>query len=421
MPAVLERRGRRGVGRGLRPGAAQAAGRRAAGRRPGPGGRQGLGDQPGRPQPGAERPSGPAQERVVRAALDAAGLEPHDVDHVEAHGTGTRLGDPIEGRALASVFGPGRPADRPLGVGSVKSNIGHPQAAAGIAGVIKMVLALRHQLLPASLYAGHPTEQIDWAGGGLEVAGHARAWPRGERVRRAGVSAFGISGTNAHVVIEEAPEDLTPSAVPSQQDNTGGERPGATLFPLSARGLPALRGQAGRLLDALTAAEPGPPLPAVAATLAHHRTHFERRAVVVARHRDELLSGLRGLAWGQPDENLVVEARETLPPGKLAFVFPGQGAQWAGMARDLLARSALFADELDRCDAALRPYTDWSVTAVLRGDAQAPPLERVDVVQPVLFAVMVSLAAVWRARGVRPDAVVGTARARSPRPVSPGP
>ncbi|MGO4759854.1 ketoacyl-synthetase C-terminal extension domain-containing protein, partial [Streptomyces sp. 2MCAF27] len=196
-------------------------------------------------------------------ALDAAGLAPHDVDHVEAHGTGTRLGDPIEGRALASVFGPGRPADRPLGVGSMKSNIGHAQAAAGIAGVIKMVLALRHELLPASLYAEHPTERIDWAGGGLEVAGRARAWPRGERVRRAGVSAFGISGTNAHVVIEEAPEDLTPSAAPSapsRRDNTGGERPEVTLFPLSARGLSALRGQAGRLLDALTAAEPGPPL-----------------------------------------------------------------------------------------------------------------------------------------------------------------
>ncbi|ADI12313.1 modular polyketide synthase [Streptomyces bingchenggensis BCW-1] len=374
-------------------------------------------NQDGRSQ-GLSAPSGPAQERVVRAALAAAGLEPHDVDHVEAHGTGTRLGDPIEGRALASVFGPGRPGDRPLGVGSVKSNIGHAQAAAGIAGLIKMVLALRHELLPASLYAEHPTEQIDWAGGGLEVPGRARAWPRGERVRRAGVSAFGISGTNAHVVIEEAPEDLTPTApvssapvssaaAPSRQEDTGYGRPEVTLFPLSARGLPALRGQAGRLLDALTAAEPGPPLSAVAATLAHHRTHFEQRAVVVARHRDELLSGLRGLASGQADENLVVEAPETLPPGKLAFVFPGQGAQWAGMARDLLARSAVFADELDRCDAALRPYTDWSVTAVLRGDAQAPPLERVDVVQPVLFAVMVSLAAVWRARGVRPDAVVG--------------
>ncbi|MDX3233339.1 SDR family NAD(P)-dependent oxidoreductase [Streptomyces sp. ME19-01-6] len=361
-------------------------------------------NQDGRSQ-GLSAPSGPAQERVVRAALNTAGLQPHDVDYVEAHGTGTRLGDPIEGRALASVFGPGRAADRPLRVGSLKSNIGHAQAAAGIAGVIKTVLALRHELLPASLYAENPTEQIDWADGGLAVPGRARAWPRGERVRRAGVSAFGISGTNAHVVIEEAPEDLAPPAAPSRPD-LGGEPPEVTLFPLSARGLPALRGQAGRLLDALTA-EPGPPLSAVAATLAHHRTHFEQRAVVVARHRDELLSGLRGLASGRPEEALVVGVRETLPPGKLAFVFPGQGAQWAGMARDLLARSPLFADELDRCDAALRPYTAWSVAAVLRGDAQAPPLERVDVVQPVLFAVMVSLAAVWRARGVRPDAVVG--------------
>ncbi|MFI0733787.1 SDR family NAD(P)-dependent oxidoreductase [Streptomyces sp. NPDC021225] len=357
-------------------------------------------NQDGRSQ-GLSAPSGPAQERVVRAALDAACLEPHDVDYVEAHGTGTLLGDPIEGRALTAVFGPGRPAGRPLGVGSLKSNIGHAQAAAGIGGVIKTVLALRHERLPASLHADTPTERVDWAGGGLEVYGRARAWPRGERVRRAGVSAFGISGTNAHVVIEEAPEDLAPPP-----RSAGDERPEATLFPLSAHALPALRGQAGRLLDALTA-EAAPPLRAVAATLAHRRTHFERRAVVVARHRDELLSGLRGLAAGRPGEELVVGPSEPLPPGKLAFVFPGQGAQWAGMARDLLVGSPLFADELDRCDAALLPHTGWSVAAVLRGDADAPPLERVDVVQPVLFAVMVALAAVWRARGVRPDAVVG--------------
>ncbi|MEU9479487.1 SDR family NAD(P)-dependent oxidoreductase [Streptomyces sp. NPDC048191] len=357
-------------------------------------------NQDGRSQ-GLSAPNGPAQERVLRAALDAAGLAPHDVDHVEAHGTGTRLGDPIEGRALAAVFGPGRPADRPLGLGSLKSNIGHTQAAAGIAGVIKTVLALGHELIPPSLHAENPTEHIDWAGSGLAVHGSARAWPRGgDRVRRAGVSAFGISGTNAHVVLEEAPQD---AAAPAGAET---ELPGPTLFPLSARTLPALQAQADRL-HARLVARPESPLPAVAATLAHHRTHFEHRAVVQAAGRDELLTALRTLAEGRPDTALVAGPRRTLPAGKVAFVFPGQGAQWAGMARDLLDRDPVFADELDRCDAALRPFTGWSAAAVLRGEAGAPSLDRVDVVQPVLFAVMVSLAAVWRARGVRPDAVIG--------------
>ncbi|MFJ8504362.1 SDR family NAD(P)-dependent oxidoreductase [Streptomyces avermitilis] len=388
-------------------------------------------NQDGRSQ-GLSAPSGPAQERVLRAALDAAGLRPDDLDYVEAHGTGTPLGDPIEGRALTAVFGPGRPADRPLGVGSLKSNIGHTQAAAGIGGVIKTVLALGHQLLPASLHAETPTEHIDWAGGGLRVLGTAEGWPRGgDRVRRAGVSAFGISGTNAHVVLEEAPHDLTRPVGEPQRAEGEPQRPvgepqrperptaeetaphlptphltGKTLFPLSARTLPALRGQAGRLLEALSA-HPRMPLPEVAATLAHHRTHFEHRAVVQAGDRDELLTALRGLAEGQPDPDRVTGPQQALPPGKLAFVFPGQGAQWTGMARDLLDRSPVFADELDRCDAALRPFTTWSVAAVLRGDAGAPSPDRVDVVQPVLFAVMMSLAAVWRARGIRPDAVIG--------------
>ncbi|MFE9857850.1 HAD-IIIC family phosphatase [Streptomyces sp. NPDC005780] len=427
-------------------------------------------NQDGRSQ-GLSAPSGPAQERVVRAALDAAGLLPGDLDYVETHGTGTALGDPIEGRALARVFGSGRPADRPLLVGSLKSHIGHAQAAAGIGGVIKAVLSLQHERLPASLHAETPTEQIDWAAGGLELCNRPRPWPRGARTRRAGVSAFGISGTNAHVILEEAPDALAlsgdgpdapalsgdgpdapalsgdgpdapalsgdgPDAPALSGDGPGalalsgggpgalalsGGGPGApalsgggpqaagpsvALFPLSARTMPALRGQAERLLDALTA-DPRLPLPAIARTLAHHRTHFEQRAVVVARRREELLSGLRALADGQPAPELVDAPRQPLARGKVAFVFPGQGSQWTGMARDLLDRSPLFADEIDRCDAALRPHTGWSVLAVLRGDAGAPSLDRVDVVQPALFAVMVSLAAVWRARGVRPDAVVG--------------
>ncbi|MDO0911616.1 SDR family NAD(P)-dependent oxidoreductase [Streptomyces sp. DT2A-34] len=375
-------------------------------------------NQDGRSQ-GLSAPNGLAQERVLRAALDAAGLAPGDVDYVEAHGTGTKLGDPIEGRALSAVFGPGRPAELPLSVGSLKSNIGHMGAAAGIGGVIKTVLALGKELLPASLHAGTPTEHVDWAGSGLRVQNHAQAWRRdGERVRRAGVSAFGISGTNAHVVLEEAPEDLAGARRPAatdpstarSTDPSAGEQPGTgaapLLFPLSARTLPALHGQAARLLGALTA-DPGLPLPQVAGTLAHRRTHFEHRAVVQAAHRDELLAALRDLAEGRAETNAVIGPQRALSPGKMAFVFPGQGSQWAGMARDLLDRDPVFADELDRCDAALRPFTGWSVATVLRGGAAVPSLDRVDVVQPVLFAVMVSLAAVWRARGVRPDAVIG--------------
>ncbi|WP_406491173.1 SDR family NAD(P)-dependent oxidoreductase [Streptomyces sp. NBC_01604] len=377
-------------------------------------------NQDGRSQ-GLSAPNGPAQERVVRAALDAAGLRPDDLDYVETHGTGTPLGDPIEGRALAAVFGPGRPADRPLGIGSLKSNLGHTQAAAGIGGVIKTVLSLAHERLPASLHAGTPTEHVDWPDSGLTLLTAARDWPRDdERIRRAGVSAFGISGTNAHVVLEEAPRDPAraggePERWPVRASEetskdpvrpSADDRPVPCLFPLSARTLPALQGQADRLHRAL-ADEPYAPLSSVAATLAHHRTHFEHRAVVQAGDRDALLTALRRLAEGQPEPDQIVGPQQARPHGKVAFVFPGQGSQWTGMARDLLDSDAVFADELDRCDAALRPFTTWSVASVLRGDAGAPSLDRVDVVQPVLFAVMVSLAAVWRARGVRPDAVIG--------------
>ncbi|MET8831989.1 SDR family NAD(P)-dependent oxidoreductase [Streptomyces sp. NPDC004610] len=388
-------------------------------------------NQDGRSQ-GLSAPSGPAQERVVRAALDAAGLRPEDIDYVEAHGTGTPLGDPVEVRALAAVFGPGRPAGRPLDIGSLKSSIGHTQAAAGIAGVIKTVLALDRERLPASLHADTPTDRIAWETTGLRVLTDARDWPRdGDRTRRAGVSAFGISGTNAHVVLEEPPADLSPQAGDADRPRTDGTGPPATggkgpaadaspaaprpagpgnrprLFPLSARTRPALRAQAGRLAEALDTTR-DLPLSAVAATLARHRTHFEHRAVVRAGDHAALLATLRGLAAERtgPDDPVAGPHRAG-PTGKVAFVFPGQGTQWTGMARDLLDRDPVFADELDRCDIALRPFTGWSVAAVLRGDEGAPELAGVAVVQPALFAVMVSLAAVWRSRGVRPDAVIG--------------
>ncbi|MGW6258997.1 SDR family NAD(P)-dependent oxidoreductase [Streptomyces sp. NPDC055085] len=355
-------------------------------------------NQDGRSQ-GLSAPNGPAQERVLQAALDAAGLTAQDLDYVEAHGTGTPLGDPIELGALARVFGPGRSPDRPLGVGSLKSNIGHTQAAAGIGSVIKTVLALTHERIPASLHADIPTDPIDWTRSGLRILTESEAWPRSDhRVRRAGVSAFGISGTNAHVVLEEGPR------LPDESSRAGSRLP--SLYPLSARSLTALRGQSARLLRTIEA-HPELPLSAISATLAHHRTHFDHRAVVHATDRSGLLNALEALANGKPCPGYTSGPRRTAPTGKVAFVFPGQGSQWVGMARDLLDVDPVFTRQFERCDTALRSFTQWSVLGVLRGDNDAPSLERVDVIQPVLFALMVSLAAMWRARGVVPDAVIG--------------
>ncbi|MFF9482865.1 SDR family NAD(P)-dependent oxidoreductase [Streptomyces sp. NPDC014733] len=353
-------------------------------------------NQDGRSQ-GLSAPNGLAQERVIRAALASADLTPQDIDYVEAHGTGTPLGDPMEARALARVFGPGRAADRPLAIGSLKSNLGHAQAAAGICGVIKTVLALHHERLPASLRADTPSSQIDWAASGLEVRRDSAPWPSGGRIRRAGVSAFGISGTNAHVVLEEPPV---------REQIIDAEVTAPLLMPISGRTRTALAKQAQRLLTLLDTT-PDLPLPTLARTLAFRRTHFEHRAVVRARTADELRDGLAGLTKDQAAPSLVTRSAPALSNGKVAFVFPGQGAQWTSMALDLLAWSEPFRAELARVDAAIRRYTGWSATSVLRGDADAPQLAGDDVVQPVLFAVMVSLAAHWRERGVTPDAVVG--------------
>ncbi|WP_052172659.1 type I polyketide synthase [Nocardia sp. BMG111209] len=362
-------------------------------------------NQDGRSQ-GLSAPNGAAQEQVLRSALRAARLEPHDIDYVEAHGTGTALGDPIEARALSRVFGPGRDADRPLGVGSLKSNVGHTQAAAGVGSILKLVLALEHQQLPATLGADRPTTQIDWASSGLAVQNRPAAWPRGARPRRAGVSAFGLSGTNAHLILEEAPgtpaaAGAETTAVEQLPDPDGGVH----LLPLSARSRAALQGQAERLLDLVVsepALQPGP----VSRSLALHRTRFERRAVVVARGRDDMISGLRELARGRSSADAVVGSGPVFTSGRTAFVFPGQGTQWAGMARDLLAGSAEFRAEFELCDKAFGAYTGWSLVDRLE---TLTPADLIDfpVVQPLLFATMVGLAAVWRAAGVTPDAVVG--------------
>ncbi|MGN9788878.1 beta-ketoacyl synthase N-terminal-like domain-containing protein [Nonomuraea sp. ZG12] len=351
---------------------------------------------------GLTAPNGPSQQRVIRAALANARLSPADVDVVEAHGTGTELGDPIEAQALLSTYGQDRPEDRPLWLGSVKSNIGHTQCAAGVASVIKMVLALGHEELPRSLYADRPSTHVDWTEGDIRLLAEAQPWPVNGRARRAGVSSFGISGTNVHLLLEEAPAPVPPvkAATGSLPVLTGT----ATAWPVSGRTRAALAGQASRLGE-LVSAQPGLDVEDVAWSLVTSRSVFEHRAVVTGRNREELLSGLSAVTTGLPAAGVVSgEVPVGGGTGRVVFVFPGQGSQWAGMGRELAASSPVFAARLAECGQALAPYVDWSLDDVLAGAAE---LDRVDVVQPALWAVMVSLAAFWQAAGVEPDAVVG--------------
>ncbi|BCL17252.1 type I polyketide synthase [Micromonospora sagamiensis] len=350
---------------------------------------------------GLTAPNGPSQERVIRAALGAAGLTPADVDVVEAHGTGTPLGDPIEAEAILATYGQ-RPADvPPLLLGSVKSNLGHTQAAAGVAGVLKVVLAMRHGRLPRTLHADHRTSRVDWASGSVDLLTEARPWPRTDRPARAGVSSFGISGTNAHVVVEAVP-GAEPPAGPPAADLPGGVP--ALPWLLSARTPEALAGQARRLRAHLAQRPDQRPLD-VAWSLATSRATFDTRAVLVGGDPDRIAAALDALADGRSAPELV--RGEAGPARRCVFVFPGQGSQWDGMALDLLDRAPVFAERMAACDAALRPHLDWSLPDVLRRVPGAPGLDRVDVVQPVLFAVMVSLAELWRSYGVQPAAVVG--------------
>ncbi|MBD3934972.1 type I polyketide synthase, partial [Streptomyces chumphonensis] len=336
---------------------------------------------------GLTAPNGPSQERVIRQALANAGLGTSDVDVVEGHGTGTKLGDPIEAQALLATYGRDRNGE-PLRLGSIKSNIGHSSTAAGVAGVIKMVQALRYGIQPQTLHVDAPSPHVEWDSGAVELLAEAREWPASGRPRRAAVSSFGVSGTNAHVILEEAPAE-EPESV---EEGDPGVAPSVVPVPISARSEAALREQADRVRALLTA-RPELSLVDVGFSAALSRAHLEHRAAVVAADRDELLAGLASLSAGEPADS-VVEGRQLA--GKSVFVFPGQGAQWVGMAVELLDASPVFAERLAECSAALAGLVGWSLEDVLRGVAGAPSLERVDVVQPALWAVMVSLAALWR-------------------------
>ncbi|WP_239488006.1 type I polyketide synthase, partial [Streptomyces durocortorensis] len=349
---------------------------------------------------GLTAPNGPSQQRVIRDALASAGLTPFDVDLVEAHGTGTRLGDPIEAQALLAAYGRSRPADRPLWLGSVKSNIAHTQAAAGVAGVIKTVMALRHGVLPRTLHADEPTRQVDWSAGAVRLLTENRPWPGPGRTRRAAVSSFGVSGTNAHTVLEQAPEPgpatgQTPAEVPP----TAAEPPLIPL-PLAARTQHALREQAAELHTHL-AQRPQTHLADLGYSLATTRASLPARAVVLAAGHDDALRALAALAEGTfPPQT----ESGTAAPGRTAFLFPGQGAQRAGMGRGLYDAFPAFADALDAVCA--RVNLEPPLKNVMFGD-EAELLARTAYTQPALFAVEVALFRLVESWGVTPDMLVG--------------
>ncbi|MEU6382655.1 type I polyketide synthase [Streptomyces bauhiniae] len=351
---------------------------------------------------GLTAPNGPSQQRVIRQALSNARLQPRDVDLVEAHGTGTVLGDPIEAQAVISTYGQEREPGQPLWLGSLKSNIGHTQAAAGMAGVIKSVLSMHHGTMPQTLHIDAPTPHVDWSAGDVRLVTEAAPWPDTGRARRVAVSAFGVSGTNAHVILEEAPaeEPAEPAAEPVTEEPATG-----TVVPwtLSAATPAALADSAQRLIDHL---DQHPDLtPTHIAAHLTRRPLLEHRAVITGSQRHDMIRALTALAHHTTDPALTTNTPTT--NGKIAFAFPGQGSQWAGMGARLLDTHPAFTDTITACDNALAPYQDWTVTDVLRQTPNSPTLDRVDVVQPVTFAVMTALARLWQHHGIHPDAVIG--------------
>ncbi len=347
------------------------------------------------------RPSRLGQEELLRSALRDGNVLASQLDYVEAHGTGTRAGDPVELAALGAVLSEGRAANAPrVWVGSVKTNIGHTEAAAGVAGLIKTALMLERGQIPASLHFDEPNREVAWQDIPLAIPTGMMVWPRRDGMRVAGVSSYGIGGTNAHVVLESAPAVVGNSAAHHRVANP------IALLPLSARGVPALRAMAARYADLLSNTD-GPLLHDVCWSAATRRSALTHRAAFVATDRESMVSALRAFAAGDAAtaDGVVHEPRRR----RIAFVVPGQGAQWVGMARELAAAAPVFRDTLAACDAAARTHTGWSIVEQLHLDVEAAGYrgDRIDVIQPTLVAIAIAYAAWLRSLGIEPDAVVG--------------
>ncbi|MGZ9164279.1 MAG: acyltransferase domain-containing protein, partial [Anaerolineales bacterium] len=344
-------------------------------------------------------PGQQGQEEMLRLAYRNAGVNPHDVQYVEAHGTGTRVGDPIELGAIGNILGAGRSAESPIRVGSIKTNFGHTEGAAGIAGLIKVALSLKNGAIPPSLHLNTVNPNIPWKELNINIPTALTPWPAGQE-KIAGVSAFGIAGTNAHIVLAEAPP--TPRKTISQ--NTAE----TYVLPLSAQSPAALRSLAESYVTFLNK-ENVPALQDIGYTISHHRTHHAERLTVAGKSHQELADQLSAYLQQASSANIPTDRSNIDEQAKVVFVFPGQGAQWLGMGRELLAQNPAFRESLTQCDKAIRKWADWSLLEQLMLDEDSPNyrLNEISVIQPTLFAMEVALAAVWRSWGIEPSAVIG--------------
>jgi len=354
---------------------------------------------------GLMAPNPLAQEDVLREAYRRAGVSPGQVQYVEAHGTGTFLGDPIEAKALGTVLAMDRPPEQPCALGSVKTNLGHLEAAAGVAGLIKVALALNHLEIPPSLHFLEPNPHIPFDELSLRVQTTLGPWPAHSGPALAGVSSFGFGGTNAHVVLEEAPQsDLGMQ----NTDRQPRDLESAHLLPLSARSPEALHALARAYQNSLAAPESTMSLHDICYSASVRRNHHDYRLAVTGQSLEQLSDALDAFSRREARPGMSSGAKTSGRRRKLVFVFPGQGSQWFGMGQKLLQQEAVFREVVERCDRAMQPYGDWSLLAELTAtDAAQSRLNEIDIIQPALFAIQVALAGLWRSWGIEPQAVVG--------------